>query len=181
MGAFLRLMVSKQKPAVSSCASSAQSCTDHPVSQPQHHLAPPSLGGPDPTCCIVHRLEEAIELTEALHLTSEQKSKIAELTKKQSDQSKALCAKQHELHKTTHSQILALLTEDQQKTLKEILPTGPEHRGHGDMDVPGHEGTPRGAMPEPLASRLAPSVPATTAGRGYTPLGRLGNRCSVAP
>ena len=73
MGAFLRLMVSKQKPAVSSCASSAQSCTDHPVSQPQHHLAPPSLGGPDPTCCIVHRLEEAIELTVALHAELEGK------------------------------------------------------------------------------------------------------------
>jgi hypothetical protein len=57
------------------------------------------------------------------------------------------------------------VTEEQQKTLNEILPTGPEHRGHGALDGPGHEGTPPDAIPEPLESRLAPSVPTTTAGR----------------
>jgi len=77
--------------------------------------------------CAVHRLEEALQLTESFHFTSEQKSKITALTNKQTAESQALCAKAHEGHKATHTQIVALLTPDQQQKLHAMEAAASEH------------------------------------------------------
>ena len=83
------------------------------------HPTPP-FGGPDPTC-VVHRLEEALQLIESLQLTSDQKIKISQLTKAQT----ARCTEAKKQHKATHEQILALLTPDQHQKLQ--ASDGPEH------------------------------------------------------
>jgi Spy/CpxP family protein refolding chaperone len=93
------------------------------------HAAPPAAAchttplsaGPGPTC-IVHRLEEALELVESMQLTSDQKTRIAQLTKAQS----ARCAEEKRQHKATHEQILAILTPEQHEKL-EAADAGPEH------------------------------------------------------
>lgn len=97
----------------------------NPTSQATHSAPAPAAGchtssksgEADPAFCVMHRLEEAIQLTEAIHLTDEQKTKIGALTKKQCEESHALCTQAHEAHKATHAQILALLTPDQQQKL----------------------------------------------------------------
>jgi len=81
----------------------------------------PSSGGPDSTC-FVHRLEAALELVESLQLTSDQKTKISQLTKAQA----AHCAEAKKLHQATHEQILALLTPDQHQKLQ-AASDGPGH------------------------------------------------------
>ena len=81
----------------------------------------------------MHRLEEALQLTEALHLTQEQKSKIVEMTKKQAEESHALCVKAHEAHLATHVQILALLTPDQRQKLHSMESAGPDHCAIGEL------------------------------------------------
>jgi Spy/CpxP family protein refolding chaperone len=87
------------------------------------HTHAPSANA-DPACCVVHRLEEAVQLTEAIHLTDEQKTRIGELTKKQCEESHALCTQAHEAHKATHAQILALLTPEQQQKLHALETAG---------------------------------------------------------
>ena len=94
---------------------------------------------------MVHRLEEALQITEALHLTNEQRSKITELGKKQCEQSKALCAKERELHQATQAQILAILSADQQKTVQEIHLPGPHGPGEGGPGL--HKGPGAEAQP----------------------------------
>jgi Spy/CpxP family protein refolding chaperone len=90
----------------------------------------------------VHRLAEALQITEALQLTNEQKSKITELFKKQTEQLHGLCAQAHQLHQTTHAQMLTLLTPDQQKSLQDLSPPQPEHRYTNAAAVPADEGHP---------------------------------------
>ena len=98
-------------------------------SQPGAHATPPAAachttplsGGPEPTC-IVHRLEEALQLVESMQLTGDQKTKIALLTKAQA----ARCAEEKKLHKATHEQILAILTPEQHEKLQ-AASEGPEH------------------------------------------------------
>ena len=92
------------------------------------HPTPPS-GGPDPTC-VVHRLEEALQLIESLQLTSDQKIKISQLTKAQT----ARCTEAKKQHKATHEQILALLTPDQHQKLQ--ASDGPEHCHKGSHTAP---------------------------------------------
>jgi len=99
-----------------------------PTSQATHSGTTPAAGchnqpqsaNADPACCAVHRLEEAVQLTEAIHLTDDQKTKISALTKKQCEESHARCTQAHEAHKATHAQILALLTPDQQQKLQAL-------------------------------------------------------------
>jgi hypothetical protein len=81
----------------------------------------PSSGGPDSTC-FVHHLEEVLELVESLQLTSDQKTKISQLTKVQA----ARCAEAKKQHQATHEQILALLTPDQHQKLQ-AASGGSEH------------------------------------------------------
>ncbi len=90
------------------------------------------------TCCLVHRLEEALCLTESFHLSNEQKAKITALTKKQTEESQALCAKAHEAHKATHAQIIALLTPDQQQKLRAMEPAA-DHCTTGGPGAAGKE------------------------------------------
>ena len=84
------------------------------------HPTPPS-GGPDSTC-FVHRLEEALQLVESMHLTNDQKTKISQLTTAQT----AHCTEEKKRHQATHEQILALLTPDQHQTLQAAA-EGPGH------------------------------------------------------
>jgi Spy/CpxP family protein refolding chaperone len=84
------------------------------------HPTPPS-GDPD-SACFVHRLEEALQLVESMQLTNDQKTKISQLTKAQT----ARCTEEKKQHKTTHEQILALLTPDQHQKLQ-AASDGPEH------------------------------------------------------
>lgn len=88
----------------------------------------------------MHRLAEALQITEALQLTNDQKSKITDLLKKQTEQLHGLCAQAHQLHETTHAQMLALLTPDQQKSLQ-ALTHEPEHCCTNAAAVPGGKGT----------------------------------------
>jgi Spy/CpxP family protein refolding chaperone len=81
----------------------------------------PSSGGPDPTC-IVHRLEEALQLVESMKLTDDQKTKISQLTEAQT----ARCIEAKKQHKAVHEQILALLTPDQHQKLQAAA-DGSEH------------------------------------------------------
>ena len=104
--------------------------TTPPVT-PAHPELP--IGGPDATCT-VHHLEEALQLVEALQLTSEQKTKISQLTQAQS----ARCAEEKKLHHATHEQILALLTPEQRESLH-AMSEGPEHCHHvAAVEAPVH-------------------------------------------
>jgi Spy/CpxP family protein refolding chaperone len=109
-------------------------------------------------CCIVHRLEDAVKLTEGLHLTDEQKAKISALTKKQTEESQALCAKAHEGHKATHAQILALLTPDQQQKLHALETTMPEHSTGGPGSAGGKERQPSSGLIQSSPFKEPPSA-----------------------
>ena len=112
------------------------------------HCQPQPHGGTGECCCAVHRLEEALLLTESFHFTGEQKAKISELTKKQMAESQALCAKAHEGHKATHAQIVALLTPDQQHKLHAMQATASEPCATGATHaVAGKECHPTAAAP----------------------------------
>jgi Spy/CpxP family protein refolding chaperone len=108
-------MVTLQKPMAPAASPNAK------PSQPAARTTPPvaaahptpSSGGPDPTC-IVHRLEEALQLVESMKLTDDQKTKIAQLTEAQT----ARCTEAKKQHKANHEQILALLTPDQHQKLQ---------------------------------------------------------------
>jgi Spy/CpxP family protein refolding chaperone len=89
----------------------------------------------------VHRLAEALQITEALQLTNDQKSKITDLFNKQTEQLQGLCAQARQLHHTTYAQMLALLTPDQQKSLQALSPPEPEHCCTNTAAVPGGKGT----------------------------------------
>ncbi len=104
-------MTTTQKPT-SPVQSQKANTGSLPQSQPS--APPPHLDGPDHEFCAIHRLEEALQLTSALHLSSDQTAKIANLTKQQAEH----CAAAHQAHKATHDQILAILTPVQQATLK---------------------------------------------------------------
>jgi Spy/CpxP family protein refolding chaperone len=88
----------------------------------------------------VHRLADALQITEALQLTNDQKSKITDLLKKQTEQLHGLCAQARQLHQTTHAQMLALLTPDQQKSLQALSPSEPEHCCTSTTAVPSGKG-----------------------------------------
>ena len=107
-------MVTTQKPTVPVASSNAK------PSQPAA-CATHQSGGPDATCS-VHRLEEALQLVESMHLTNDQKTKISQLTTAQT----ARCTEGAKQHKATHEQILALLTPDQHQKLQ-AASDGPGH------------------------------------------------------
>jgi len=108
-------MVTTQKPTAPVASPNAK--PNPPAARPTPPAAAtrttPPAGGPDPTC-VVHRLEEALQLVESLQLTDDQKTKISQFTKVQT----ARCAEAKKLHKANHAQILALLTPDQQQKLQ---------------------------------------------------------------
>jgi Spy/CpxP family protein refolding chaperone len=144
--AFSAPMIPSQETAAparsASPESGASSCSEHPATPPSSSCGdqPTHLGGPDPTC-IVHRLAEALQITEALQLTNDQKSKITDLFKKQTEQLHGLCAQARQLHQATHAQMLALLTSDQQKSLQALSPPEPEHCCTNTAAVPGGKAT----------------------------------------
>ena len=98
-------------PVASPNAKPSQPARTTPAVTPAHPT--PSSGGPESTC-FVHCLETALQLVESMKLTNEQKAKISQLTAAQS----ARCTEARKQHKANHEQILALLTPDQQQTLK---------------------------------------------------------------
>ena len=116
-------MVTLQKPTAPAASPNAK------PNQPAARTTPPvaaahptsSTGGPDPTC-VVHRLEEALQLVESMKLTDDQKTKISQLTQAQS----ARCTEARNQHKADHEQILALLTPDQRQKLQAAA-DGSEH------------------------------------------------------
>jgi Spy/CpxP family protein refolding chaperone len=116
-------MVTSQKPTAPNASSKAK--PNHPVASTVLAVTAaqptPSSGGPDSTG-FVHRLEDALRLVESLQLTNEQKAKISQLTAAQTARS----AEEKKLHRITHEQILALLTSDQEQTLRAA------------SDAPGH-------------------------------------------
>ena len=151
-------MVSTQKSAASSPSPSpvapSSPVADRPA-VPSRRNAPPSRPEASEGMCAVHRLEQALRLTESLNLSGEQRSKIADLSSKQCEQSRALCEKEHELHRATHAQILALLTADQQTTLRASLPSVPEHPEDGEMDSAADAVAARASKHEASVARLA--------------------------
>jgi len=144
--AFSAAMIPSQKTAVPSHSATPESdascCSEHSATPQSSSCGdqPPHLGGPDPTC-IVHRLADALQITEALQLTNDQKSKITDLFKKQTEQLHSLCAQARQLHQTTHAQMLALLTPDQQKSLQALSPPEAEHCCTTTTVAPGGKGT----------------------------------------
>lgn len=72
-----------------------------------------------------------MELVESMHLTSDQKTKIDHLTAAQT----ARCNEEKRLHRTTHEQILALLTPDQHQTLQASENSDHGHKNHASADV----------------------------------------------
>jgi DNA-binding MarR family transcriptional regulator len=69
----------------------------------------------------------ALQLVESMKLTDDQKKKISQLTEAQT----ARCAEAKKQHKAAHDQIFALLTPDQQQTLKAAADDA-EHCHKGD-------------------------------------------------
>ena len=108
-------MVTSQKPTAPAASPNAK--PNQPVARttpPVTAAHPtPSSGGPDPTC-VVHRLEEALQLVESMKLTDDQKAKISQLTQEQA----ARCTEAKKQHKANHEKILALLTPDQNQKLQ---------------------------------------------------------------
>ena len=118
-------MISTQK--TPTLPGQSQKANSGSMSQAQPAAPPAHLDGPDHEFCVIHHLEEALQLTTALHLTSDQATKIADLTKQQAGR----CAAAHQAHRASHDQILAILTPVQQATLKAMSPAGPEHCASG--------------------------------------------------
>ena len=108
-------MITSQKPASAGSAPNAK--YNQPAARATTSVSAGSPSASDSSSdslCAVHRLEEALQLVESMQLTSEQKTKIAHLTATQS----ARCAEASREHKVTHTEIMALLTPAQQKTLE---------------------------------------------------------------
>ena len=128
-------MVTSQKPTAPAASPNAK------PNQPAARTTPPvaaahptpSSGGPDSTC-FVHRLEEALQLVESMKLTDDQKTKISHFTQTQT----AGCAEAKKVHKANHAQILALLTPDQQQTLKAAADDAEHCHKDGHMAPEGH-------------------------------------------
>ena len=122
-------MIPTQKPTAPVASSNAKPNQPARTTPPVNAAHPtPASGGPDSTC-FVHCLEHALQLVESMKLTDEQKTEISQLTEAQS----ARCAEAKEQHRANHEQILALLTPDQQQTLKNAADAA-EHchqGGHG--------------------------------------------------
>ena len=107
-------MATSQKPTAPIASSNAKPNPPARPTSPVVTAQPtPSTGGPDFTG-FVHCLEMALQLVESMKLTDDQKNKIAALTEAQT----ARCAEAKKQHQANHEQILALLTADQQQTLK---------------------------------------------------------------
>ena len=107
-------MVTSQKPTAPVASPNAKPNQPTRTTPPVAAAHPtPSSGGPDSTC-FVHCLEMALQLVESMKLTGDQKAKISQLTEAQT----ARCAEAKKQHKANHEQILALLTPDQQQTLR---------------------------------------------------------------
>ena len=127
-------MITTQKPPAPSASSNAK------PNQPTHPTAPvaathpaPSSGGPGSTC-FVHCLETALRLVESMKLTNEQKTKISQLTEAQT----ARCTEAKKQHQANHEQILALLTADQQQTLKAAADDAEHCHKEGHMALEEH-------------------------------------------
>jgi hypothetical protein len=108
-------MVTLQKskaPAASSKATLVQPAA--PTTLPVAAAQPMPFSHDLDSTCFVHRLEEALQLVEAMKLTENQTTKITQLTSAQT----ARCAEAKKQHKASHEQILALLTPDQRQILK---------------------------------------------------------------
>ena len=127
-------MITSQKPTAPVASSNAKPNQPARATPLVTAAAPkPSSGGPDSTC-FVHCLESALELVESMKLTDEQKTKISQLTEAQS----ARCTEAKKQHQASHEQILALLTPDQQRTLKAAADDA-EHCHHdGHMALEEH-------------------------------------------
>ena len=127
-------MVTSQKPTAPVASSNAKPNQSTRTTPPVTAAHPtPSSGGPDSTC-FVHCLEKAVQLVESMKLTDDQKTKISQLTEAQT----ARCAEAKKQHKANHEQILALLTPDQQQTLKAAADDAEHCHKDGHMALEEH-------------------------------------------
>ena len=105
-----------------------------PQTPPQGHEAMGSTGGPEAHLQM---------LSEKLNLTEDQKAKLKPILEDQAEQLRSLrndtsltpeqkAAKKKAIHETTHDQINAVLTPDQQAKFKEMKHEGMEK--HKDMN-----------------------------------------------
>ena len=108
--------------------------TTTPQTAPQGHEAMGSTGSPDAHLQM---------LSEKLNLTEDQKAKLKPILEDQAEQLKSIrndtsltpeqkIAKKKAIHETTHDQINAVLTPDQQAKFKEMKHEGMEK--HKDMN-----------------------------------------------
>jgi hypothetical protein len=100
---------------------------------------------------MMQRLDEALKLTDA------QKAQIADISKKQADQVRALRGKIQDLQNAAHDQIRALLTIDQQKKFDAMPRPGPGRPPPNPGGPRGPEG-PAGAGTPPPAPPPAPPM-----------------------
>ena len=94
----------------------------------------------------MQRLDEALKLTDA------QKAQIADISKKQVDQVRALRAKIQDLQNAAHDQIRALLTIDQQVKFDAMPRPGPGRPPPGPSGPRGLEGPAGLGTPPPPPS-----------------------------
>ena len=128
-------MIPSKKPAVPVASIIVKSSPPARTTPPVAATVPtPPVGGPDPTC-IVHRFEEALQLVELMQLTNDQKTKISQLTKTQTEASHVRCTEEKKQHHATHEQILALLTPDQRQKLQGASEAS-EHCSKGSHAAP---------------------------------------------
>ncbi len=127
-------MITSQKPTAPVASSNTK---PNPPARPTAPLTAahpaPSSAGPDSTC-FVHCLENAVHLVGSMKLTDEQMKKISQLTEAQS----ARCAEAKKQHQANHEQILALLTPDQQQTLKNAADDAAHCHKDGHMALEEH-------------------------------------------
>jgi hypothetical protein len=127
-------MITAQKATAPVASSNAK---PNPPTRPTAPVAAahpaPSSAGPDSTC-FVHCLENAVQLVGSMKLTDIQMKKISQLTEAQS----ARCAEAKKQHQANHEQILALLTPDQQQTLKNAAEDAAHCHKDGHMALEEH-------------------------------------------
>jgi len=127
-------MITTQKPAAPAASSNAKPNQPVRTTPPVTAAHPaPASDAPDSTC-FVHCLETALQLVESMKLTGDQKTKISQVTEAQT----ARCAEAKHQHQASHEQILALLSPDQQQTLKNAAEKAAHCHQDGHMAIEEH-------------------------------------------
>ena len=142
-----------------------------PSDQPPPRGGPGGRGGRGGRGGMMDPAQRIRPLVEALNLTDDQKTKITAIFKADQDQMQALRggetprdevrAKMQDIQKSTHDQIRALLTEDQQQKF-DAMPAGPGRGGRGGpggrrRGGPGGPGGPNGPAGPGDAGAPAPA------------------------